>query len=284
MKALLYFFIRNAHWFLALFLVAISFYLVFSFNAFQRSVFLSSANVVVGNIYTASSRVESLFRMRRDNSLLMEQIVQLQQELYSIQLYLEENRGIDSSEIQAFVSSSLADDTHRFSFIPARVVYNTTTNINNYVTINKGSIHGIRQNMGVVSTNGVVGVVANVSSHFSVVLPIINPRFGLGARLQYSQNTGSISWDGRNIRQAHLTQLPRHEVFIKGDTVITSFSRIFPQNLIIGFVSEQTESRDGNFNTFTIELATNFHSLQHVFVIDDRYFDEQNQLEQSFLR
>ena len=284
MKTLLHFLIRNSHWLLAIFLVVFSFYLVFSFNSFQRSVFLSSANVVTGNIYTAANSVESFFQLRRNNNLLLERNIQLEKELFAMRAYMENRLGLDSAALQAFVNNSLHNEPQRFNFIPARTVNMTTAGPNNYITINRGAAHGIRRNMGVISQDGVVGVVSNVSQQFSVVLPIINPRFGLGARLQESQNTGSISWNGENAREAQLTQLPRHEVFTRGDTVVTSFSRIFPQNLIIGFVSEQGESRDGNFSEFTIQLATNFHTLQSVFVIDDRHFDEQNALEQNFSR
>ena len=198
--------------------------------------------------------------------------------------YMGNRLNLDSAEVRAFARYSFDNEPQRFNFIPARVVSMTTAGPNNYITINRGSAHGIRPNMGVISQDGIVGVVSNVSQQFSVVLPVINPRFGLRARLQTSANVGSISWNGENAREALLIELPRHEAFIQGDTVVTGFSRIFPQNLIIGFVSEQGESRDGHFNTFTIRLATNFHTLQSVLVIDDRLFEEQNALEQSFLR
>ena len=256
--------------------------MVFSFNAFQRSVFLSSANVVVGTIYKTSSQVEAFFQLRRNNVQLLEQNIQLQQELQAMRAFMGSRLGIDSIAVQAFVQDSLYHESLRFGFIPAVVVYSTTIGLNNYITIDKGSIHGIRRNMGVISNDGIVGIVSEVSQRFSVVLPVINPRFGLSARLQTSEHTGIISWNGENVIETQLTQLPRHEVFRSGDTVVTSFSRIFPQNTIIGYVYGQEVSLDGNFSTFTLRLATNFRTLQNVFVIDDRHFDEQSELEQNF--
>ena len=231
-----------------------------------------------------SNRMESVFRLRRDNNLLIERNIQLEKELFAMRAYMGNRLGLDSTEVRAFVRDSLDNEPQRFNSIPARVVNITIAGPNNYITINRGAAHGIRSNMGVISHDGVVGIVSEVSQQFSVVLPVINPRFGLSARLQTSEHTGIISWNGENAREAQLIELPRHEVFRKGDTVMTSFSRIFPQNLIIGFVSEQGESRDGNFNEFSVRLATNFHTLQSVFVIDDRHFEEQNELEQNFLR
>ena len=284
MKALLYFFIRNAHWFLATLLIGFSFYLVFSFNSFHRSVFLSSANVVVGTTYTVFANVESFFQLRRNNAQLLERNIQLEKELQIIRAYMGSRLGLDSMEVQAFVRDSIDAETQRFDFISARVVYASTTALNNYITIDRGAAHGIRRNMGVISNEGIVGIVSEVGQRFSVVLPVINPRFRLSARLQQSENVGSIAWSGANAHEAQLIELPRHEFFRRGDTVVTSFSRIFPQNLVIGFVTGQSETIDGNFNTFTIRLATNFNTLQQVFVIEDRHFDEQSELEQHFFR
>jgi rod shape-determining protein MreC len=214
----------------------------------------------------------------------MERNVQLEKELHTMREYLGQILAMDISEVKAFVRDSLDDETLRFGFIPAEVTNMTFAGPNNFITLNKGTAHGVGAGMGVISQTGIVGVVATASQHFSVVLPVINPRFRLSARLKNSENFGSISWNGENAHQAQLTELPRHEIFSRGDTVLTSFSRIFPQNLIIGFVSEQGQSIDDNFNTFNIRLATDFYTLQNVFVIDDRLFREQNELEQSFLR
>jgi len=102
----------------------------------------------------------------------------------------------------------------------------------------------------------------------------------LSARLKHSDNNGSLSWSGRNIREAEVQELPRHEDYSVGDTVITSFSRIFPKNLIIGRVSGLGESTDDNFITVNLELATDFYTLQDVLVINDRYYEEQEALEE----
>jgi rod shape-determining protein MreC len=285
MKALLYFIIRNLHWLLAMLLVTFSFYLVFSHNSYQRSVFLNSSNVVVGNIYKASDYVSSFFYLLRDNSRLMERNAELEMKLLALMSHLEEVSGKDSVEVMTFVRDSLDSEEFQFGFIPARATNLTFSGPNNFITLNRGSLHGIKSGMGVISqAGGIVGVVSNVTPRFSVVLPVINPNFRVSAKLSHSENFGLISWNGESVREAQLTELPRHEVFQQGDTVLTSFSRIFPRNLIIGFVSEQAQRRDDNFNTFSVRLATNFYTLRDVLVIDDRFYQEQNELEHLFLR
>ncbi|NLX67698.1 MAG: rod shape-determining protein MreC [Bacteroidales bacterium] len=281
MRNLFNFIIRNSHWLLAVLLVAFSFYLVFTYNPYQRSVYLTSANNVTGWFYSLSKDVASFFHLKKNNQFLLERSAELEREILVLNERIAILTAADSAEVKAFVNDSISSHS-QFDFIPAEVVNLSFSGANNFITINKGSRQGVRPDMGVISANGgVVGVVVSVASRFSVVIPVINPKFRLSAKLKNSENYGSISWDGTNIRDAQLQELPKHEAFHKGDTVLTSFSRIFPKNVIIGFVDSEGRSKDDNFNTFNIQLATNFYRLQNVLVINDTYYEEQKQLEDS---
>lgn len=282
MRNLFNFIIRNSHWLLAALLIAFSFYLVFTHNSYQRSVYLTSANNVSGWFYSVSKNVTSFFHLKKNNQLLLERSAELEKEILALRDRIDLLTATDSLEINAFVSDSFP--TPQFDFIPAEVVNLSFSGVNNFITLNKGSQHGIKPDMGVISARGVVGVVSNVSSNFSVVIPVINPKFRLSARLKNSENYGSVSWEGTSIREAQLRELPKHESFHEGDTVLTSFSRIFPRNLIIGFVSSEGYSRDDNFNTFNIRLSTDFYTLQDVLVINDTYHEEQKMLEETLQR
>lgn len=279
MRNLFNFIIRNSHWLVAILLIAFSFYLVFACNSYQRSVYLTSANRVVGWTYAVANNVTSFLHLKKNNQQLLERNAQLERDLFALKAQMELKAADDSVAVEAFV----ADTTEqvRFDFIPAEVVNLSFAGPNNFITLNKGASHGVRPDMGVISQRGVVGVVSNVSDRFSMVIPVINPKFRLSAKLKNSENYGSVSWNGKNVRQAQLGELPKHESFQVGDTVITSFSRIFPKRLVIGTVSGMGESKDDNFNTFTIQLATDFYSLQDVFIIRDALYEEQKTLEET---
>lgn len=278
MRNLLDFIIKNSHWLLAILLIVFSFYLVFSHNSYQRSVYLTSANRVVGEVYKVSDNITAFLHLRKNNAELLEQNAQLHSEIERLKSYVS-NTFSDSVKVNVFAYDYI--EPSQFSFIPARVVNLSYSGVNNYITLNKGSADGIKPDMGVISQNGIVGVVFNVSERFSVVIPVINPKFRLSAKLKNSDNYGSIFWNGVSPREAQLQELPKHEVFNKGDTVLTSFSRIFPKDVIIGFVTEQGHSSDDNFNTFNVKLATNFFTLRDVLVINDKFNEEQSQLERS---
>ncbi len=279
MRNLFNFIIRNSHWMLAVLLIAFSFYLVFAHNSYQRSVYLTSANSVMGWIYNVSNDAISFIHLRKNNQQLLEKNATLERELYELKSQMTKKADADTTNLQAFVTDSVTQS--QFNFIPAEVVNLSFSGANNFITLNKGLNDGIKPDMGVISQRGVVGVVSNVTANFSLVIPIINPMFRLSAKLNNSSNYGSLSWDGENVKEAQLNELPKHEVYNEGDTVVTSFSRIFPKQLIIGFVSSMGDSKDDNFNSFTVELATDFSSIQNVLVISDKYYEEQRELEKS---
>ena len=286
MKNLVNFILRNSIWLVAILLIAFSFYLVFKYNSYQRSVYLSSANKVSGWVYATSNNATSFLHLKKNNRELHEQNAKLQNELDAMKTYIAAFRAdsshTDSLAFRAFGSDSIHPS--QFHFISAEVANLTFAGVNNSITLNKGKLDGIKPDMGVISSTGVVGVVSTVSEHFALVIPIINPMFRLSAKLKNSKNYGSIGWNGDDVRYAQLQELPKHETFNKGDTVLTSFSRIFPKGLIIGFVSEQGKSRDDIFNTFNVKLATDFYTLQNVLVIEDKFYQEQNKLEESINR
>lgn len=279
MRNLLNFIIRNSHWLLAILLIAFSFYLVFTHNPYQRSVYLTSANNVTGWFYTLSNKATSFIHLKKNNQMLLEQNALLESEVLSLESYINDFVVADTFEVDAFVRDSA--EQMQFAFIPAEVVNLSFLGVNNFITINKGSKDGLKPDMGVISQRGVVGVVANVSKNFSVIIPIINPKFRLSAKLKNSDNYGSISWNGESVNTAQLGELPKHEIYQEGDTVMTSFSRIFPKQTIIGFVNGIGKARDDNFNTFNVQLATDFYTLQDVLVINDQFYEEQKLLENT---
>lgn len=274
MRNLFQFILKNISWLVAIILITISLYLVFSQNSYQRSVYLSSANLITGKIYETSDKAASFFYLRKENYTLLERLAELEHELELTKEQLQLNE-LDTIHIGADLNEV------RFDFIPAEVINISLSGINNFITINKGTLDGIQPDMGVVSHKGVVGVVHKVSRHYATVIPIINPQFRLSARLKNSDSSGSLMWDGKNISIAQLGELPKHERYNRGDTVVTSFSRIFPKDIILGYITEEVRSKDDNFILLDMKIATDFHALMNVLVIDDKQKEEIFELENT---
>ena len=179
---------------------------------------------------------------------------------------------------------AVTDSTGSFPyrFIVADVVSNSVTRLANYVTLNKGRADGVEPDMGVVSDRGVVGIVSTVSEHFSVVIPLLNPKSRLSCKILGSNYFGSLTWNGHDARLANLEELPRHVKFEKGDTVVTSgYSAVFPAGIIVGRVVDYKKQRDDNFYSLDVELATDFRVLDHVRIIKNYRQAEQKKVEQE---
>jgi rod shape-determining protein MreC len=179
---------------------------------------------------------------------------------------------IDSSAAEAQIKKSIAG----IKYIQAKVVSNTLSHGDNLITINRGAADGVKKDMGVVSGNGVVGVVYLVSAHYSVVIPVLNSHSNISCMIAKRGYFGTLHWIGPNSRLAYLEDLPRHARFKIGDDVVTSgYSAIFPSGVLVGKVLHVYNSPDGLSYRAQILLSTNFGKLRDVCVIDNAPMQEQ---------
>lgn len=280
MRKLFDFLLRKKHWFLFVLLEIISFTLLYRNTAYQRNVMFSSANVAAGYIESVSGSLRAYLDLRAVNRELSERNGQLEMELLRLQDQLE----VLAADTVAF-GGMMPDSLHTefpYRFITAMVVSNSVARLSNYMTLDKGALDGVRQDMGVVSDQGVVGIVSSVSDHFSVVIPLLNPKSRLSCKVQGSNFFGSLVWSGRDPSVATLEELPRHVAFEKGDTVVTSgYSAIFPEGLIVGTISDFKKQHDDNFFSLDIRLATDFRTVQHVRIIENYRQEEQLSIEEE---
>lgn len=251
----------------------ISFTLLYRNNAYQRNVLLSSANTAVGYISSVSGNVISYLRLREENKDLLERNGLLELEILELEQQLETVETNRFSYDEA-MPDSIARSYH---YLTARVVNSSVTRLANYITIDKGEKDGIKPDMGVVSIRGVVGIVSTVDDHFSVVISLLNPKSKISCKLYGGDFYGSLSWDGRDIQYANLEELPNHVVFQEGDIIVTSgFSAIFPPGIRVGTVVEDAKTRERNFYSLKVKLATDFQRLKSVRVIQND--DQQERL------
>jgi rod shape-determining protein MreC len=279
MRRLLDFLVGKRHWFVFLLLEAVSFTCIYRNNPYQQSVMLSTANVMTANVVSLTGSVTSYLNLRDKNKALIERNGQLEIELLRLQKQVDAMIA-DTTSFRGYISH--AERQFPYEVIMAKVVNNSVMYLSKYITIDKGRKDGIEPDMGVASEDGVVGIVSTVSDHYSVVIPLLNPKFRLSCKVLGSSYFGSMSWDGRSTRYAKLDELPRHVEFMEGDTIVTSgFSAIFPEGIMVGKVASFERQRDDNFYSLSVRLTTDFHRLNTVMVIRNYHQNEQIQLEQE---
>ena len=276
MQTILNFLIKHNHWFLFLLLEGISLVLIISFNNYQGAVAFTSANGIAGNIYSAMSDINGYFGLKEENSALTAQNNSLMNEIDELK---EELRSYRDSTL---LSGNSFADKGNFSYSTARVVNNSLNKVNNYITIDKGSSHGIETEMGVFNEKGVVGIVYQTSDNFSIVIPLLNSKSRISCRLNGSASSCPLQRSGGDPQHAPLIDLPRYTVIEKGDTVVTSgYSSIFPAELPVGVIEEIKGSDDGLFYRAKTRLFTDFSTINNVYIVGNRNKDEQTALEKS---
>ncbi|SFW13941.1 rod shape-determining protein MreC [Prevotellaceae bacterium HUN156] len=278
MHNLLEFLERHHHWFLFVILEAISLTLLFSYNGYQGSVWFSSANALAGKVYAWSSAVESYFSLTKVNEDLTLRNYYLERQVTQLRrLYAEATQEEDPQERNAL------DSLSRYQLIPAKVVTNELDRNDNLMTIDKGKADGVEVGMGVACGRGVVGVTYLVSSHYSIVIPVLNSHSSrISCAIRGYGYFGVLRWYGEDAAYAYVEDIPRHARFKRGDWVETNgYSSIFPPGVLVGQIVEVYNSRDGLSYKLKVRLTTDFGNLRDVVVISDRSIAARMRLMQS---
>ena len=212
-------------------------------------------NDVVGRVYETGSNIGDYFRLRKINEQLAAENALLRQQVAVV---------TDTAQCQYDYRNA---DTV-YEFIPARVVNSTVNRPNNYILINKGSHDGVEKDMGVVSPDGIVGIVSEVSPHYASVMSLLHSFSTISVRFKSNGQLANLRWETSNYRYGIIDDIPTHLTLNEGDTIVTSsYSYIFPENLMVGTVMELIVSPSGTLNKAKIRYATDFSSLKYVYMI-----------------
>lgn len=236
---------------------------------------------ITGKIYTQFNDINSYFSLRKINQQLAEENAALRNRLKA------DFQIPDTSKI-IFTDTLRIDSlqkTRKYIFLPARVVGNSVSSQTNYLTLQRGANQDIKKGMAVMGPQGIVGVVIDVSPNYSRVMSLLHRNSKVSAMLKKDNSFGSIEWDGDNPNELTLRNISKGSVVNKGDTVVTSsYSANFPPGLMIGTVSGTENEAASNFYTLKVKPATNFYTLQYVYIIANKYFNEQINLENAKLK
>lgn len=272
MRNLIFFIYKYYVFFLFFVLEVFAFIVIYRFNNYQKASFVNYTTGVTASYYTAVSNTTEYFNLRNVND--------------SLQI---ENARLHSQLITSYYKNSfnptLVNDTvykQQYEYIPAQVVSNSVTKRNNYITLNRGKLHGIEPEMGVISDNGIVGIVMNVSDHYCTVLSLLNNNCKISAKVEKNGAFGSLVWEGDDPRYAALKDVNKHVPLMTNDKIITSnFSTIFPEGIPIGKIYAHTLDAGDNFHTIKVELNTDFSTVSTVYVIRNLLKQEQQDLENT---
>jgi len=258
------------HWALFLLLETLSGFLLFQYNHYQGSVWFTQANAVAAMVHEWEEVALAYLRLPEENAALVRRNIVLQQQNDLLRHGNLPTSLLRKGDTIASFTLPVNETGEAYSQIEARIIDNSVRKRDNMLVINVGSDDGVAPEMGVVSGTGVVGIVSAVTSHYALVMSVLNSHSSISCRLRGTEYFGYLKWKGGSPLRACMDDVPRHAHIKKGDIVETSgFSAVFPAGIFLGRVAEIKNSSDGLAYELEILLSTDLANLRHVSVINN---------------
>ncbi len=266
MRNLLILLARYGGFFIFLALEGICFFLIVQFNKKQELIFISSANRISGNIQEQFDNTVRYIHLNEISDSLAQHNAELLEKIHN------QEQQLPAAPFDTLYQVDKVDLTKRqYVFIPARVINNSINKKNNSLTINRGFKQGVKQHMGVISDQGIIGVVLNVNDNYARVMSILHQQAHINSRIRKSNFFGPLTWNGHDPRVMQLQDIPKHASLLKGDTIETSgYSTIFPESIMIGTIDTFWIPSGSNFYSIEVHLQNDLSNTQYVYVVDNQ--------------
>lgn len=270
MQQIFNFILKNSNRLLFLLLLGISLSLTIQSHSYHRSKIISSANFLSGGVYEKINNISDYLNLRTQNDALAEENARLRSILFNAK---------DTASAPKLDSIK---GLHPTDIIVSKVIHNSYNSHENYLTLNSGGLQGVKSDMGVINSLGIVGIIDNTSPRYATVLSLLNIKSQINAKIKKSNHFGSLVWNGKSTGFVQLIDIPRLAAIRKGDTIVTGGqSVIFPENLNIGTVDKIYIDNQTNYYTLDIKLFNDMTNLGHVYIIKSKDREEIINLEKG---
>jgi rod shape-determining protein MreC len=157
-----------------------------------------------------------------------------------------------------------------YKFTPANIIKNSYSSTNNLLTLNKGAKDSIKQDFGVISSKGIIGIIDRTSNGYGTVISVLNTTSQISAQLKKTNHFGTLTWNSESPELVQLIDIPKIAPVQAGDTIVTSGrSSIFPKNVLIGVIEDFKLDQAENFYEINVRLFNDMTNLEHVYVIQN---------------
>lgn len=270
MQQIFNFLFKNSNRLLFLLLLCVSLLLTIQSHSYHKSRVISSANFLTGGVYEKINNVTEYLNLKTENDALALENARLK----SIIFNTKDTTSIRKPENLKSVAPE--------DIIVSKVIHNSYNTLENFLTLNSGSNDGVKSDMGVINSLGIVGIIDRTSPNYSTVVSILNTRSQINAKVKKSNHFGSLTWNGKSTGFVQLIDVPRLASVRKGDTIVTGGqSVIFPENINIGTINNVYIDSITNYYTLNIKLFNDMTNLGHVYIIKSKDRDEVNNLEKT---
>lgn len=222
----------------------------------------------MGALWQFGEDVRSYFSLQEQNEKLNAELTDLRGKLADVmELY-----DVSESELPA---------AKGFKYIPAKVVKMSRNSQRCYIILDKGAADGVTPQSGIISSQGIVGVIDAIDEHYSYGMTLMNSGISVSAKAGKDNATGPLVWDGIHTDKAYIKELALNYEVAVGDTVRTSgYSAIFPPDIPVG-IAGKTHLINGTTNRVDVTLLQDFANVRFVSIVVPRGAEEIRSLEKK---
>lgn len=219
------------------------------------------AHSATGLIQGVQENYLTLTGYKAENEKLKQRITQLE---------LERNRFLEAEATNSRLQQLLDFRSQLPSVtVTATIIANSASNWFQSCVIDKGSAHGVRAGMSVVTPLGVIGRIVEVTAQSAKVLLLTDPNSGIDVIVQRTRARGIVSGSLEN--STILKYVKRSEDVQIGDRLISSgLDGIFPKGLMVGTVTKVRKETLGLFQAVEVIPAVTTAQTEVVLVVNAR--------------
>ena len=162
-----------------------------------------------------------------------------------------------------------------YNYIPARIINNSIYKKDNFIVINKGKLDGVKNGMGIITNNGIIGIINSTSDNYSKAISILNSKSSISIKHIKSNQNGSLKWKNNNYMEAEINDIPNHADIYIGDTIQThGYSSIFTEDINIGTIISYKKGKENGLYNIKVRFLNDMNRSTNVYIINTLYKKE----------
>ncbi|PQJ31884.1 rod shape-determining protein MreC [Nonlabens arenilitoris] len=249
---------RNLLLYLSLLLIALVF--TVQSHSYHRNSFVHSTGNITGSFLNSRNGIYEYLNLKDENDRLRKENALLRMKAL-----------VTADTLLGDETTFLFADDIPYRVFPSRVIKNGYSKRDNFITLDIGREQGVEPDMGVITTDGILGIIDISSSRFSRVISILNSEVSLNAQIKGSNVIGSLTWDGSDPYVMSLVDVPRLAKVTKGDTIVTGKqSTTFPPDILIGTIKDAQLVENGSRYKIDVALFNDMTDVGTAYVIKSR--------------
>lgn len=202
--------------------------------------------------------------LRRENEQLIEENARLQKQN-------RENAGLaeENEWLRKFLG--LKNERTEMEFVDAKIVARDVGFIRTF-TLDKGTSHGIAENMPIITEDGLLGLVTEAGFSTSRGISLINNNMSVGVYMERTMTSAVLtgSFDLYSDGLCKVINLPSDAEVYVGDMVYTSgYGSIYPKDIVVGTVVSVEPNPENYTLSAIVQPAADINLADYVMVVTD---------------